>query len=93
MDMIKIGKLDSYTRLETFERWMVRSNISRIRAGEDAAEVVARLRENGYVRVATAVEEAMGDTPVYPVTCPSCKGTGGGVYNDCPTCDGNGVVG
>lgn len=29
---------------------------------------------------------------VYPRTCPSCRGTGGGVYNDCPTCGGNGVV-
>ncbi len=26
------------------------------------------------------------------LTCPSCRGTGGGVYNDCPTCGGNGVV-
>lgn len=24
--------------------------------------------------------------------CPVCRGTGGGVWNDCPTCDGNGVV-
>jgi DnaJ-class molecular chaperone len=29
---------------------------------------------------------------VYPATCPACKGTGGGVYNDCATCGGNGVV-
>ncbi len=28
----------------------------------------------------------------YPAVCPTCGGTGGGVYNDCPTCDGNGVV-
>jgi hypothetical protein len=26
------------------------------------------------------------------ITCPNCKGTGGGQYNDCPTCGGNGVV-
>lgn len=24
--------------------------------------------------------------------CPTCRGTGGGVWNDCPTCGGNGVV-
>ncbi len=24
--------------------------------------------------------------------CPVCRGTGGGVWNDCPSCDGNGVV-
>ncbi len=28
----------------------------------------------------------------YPATCPACGGTGGGQYNDCPACDGNGVV-
>ena len=28
----------------------------------------------------------------YPATCPACRGTGGGVYNDCATCGGNGVV-
>ena len=31
-------------------------------------------------------------TASYPATCPACRGTGGGTYNDCPTCDGNGVV-
>jgi hypothetical protein len=30
--------------------------------------------------------------PNYPSACPTCRGTGGGVYNDCRTCDGNGVV-
>ncbi len=25
-------------------------------------------------------------------TCPACRGTGGGQWNDCPSCDGNGVV-
>lgn len=24
--------------------------------------------------------------------CPTCRGTGGGVWNDCPACSGNGVV-
>ncbi len=24
--------------------------------------------------------------------CPTCRGTGGGQYNDCSACDGNGVV-
>lgn len=28
----------------------------------------------------------------YPAPCPTCHGTGGGQYNDCPTCGGNGVV-
>lgn len=26
------------------------------------------------------------------VPCPACRGTGGGVYNDCPTCSGNGEI-
>lgn len=29
---------------------------------------------------------------VYPTVCPACRGTGGGVYNDCVTCGGNGEV-
>lgn len=28
----------------------------------------------------------------YPAPCPRCHGTGGSEYNDCATCDGNGVV-
>ena len=28
----------------------------------------------------------------YPSACPHCRGTGGGTYNDCAKCDGNGVV-
>jgi DnaJ-class molecular chaperone len=24
--------------------------------------------------------------------CPRCKGTGGGEWNDCPSCDGNGII-
>lgn len=32
------------------------------------------------------------ETASYPATCPTCRGTGGGVYNDCATCGGNGVV-
>jgi hypothetical protein len=27
-----------------------------------------------------------------PEPCPACRGTGGGQYNDCPYCDGNGCV-
>lgn len=28
----------------------------------------------------------------YEKTCPTCRGAGGGQFNDCPTCGGNGVV-
>lgn len=44
----------------------------------------------GLMRSAEFVAEAK--TPSYPTACPTCRGTGGGVYNDCPSCDGNGVV-
>ncbi len=27
------------------------------------------------------------------LVCRTCRGTGGGVWNDCPACDGNGVQG
>lgn len=30
--------------------------------------------------------------PAEPDRCPACRGTGGGRYNDCPACDGNGVI-
>jgi hypothetical protein len=39
-----------------------------------------------------ALDPVLNEPRVYPATCPSCRGTGGGTYNDCPTCDGNGVV-
>lgn len=37
----------------------------------------------------TAYEERYG--PLTDNICPTCRGTGGGTYNDCPACDGNGV--
>lgn len=45
---------------------------------------VAKLREQ--------VETAERAVWLAQPKCPACRGTGGGVYNDCPTCDGNGVV-
>lgn len=38
------------------------------------------------------VEEELERLSVYPSACPRCRGTGGGEYNDCSACDGNGVV-
>lgn len=45
---------------------------------------------NSVARLRVAVEAA--EASGYPSKCPTCRGSGGGVYNDCPTCDGNGVV-
>ncbi len=43
---------------DPFDRWMVRSNLERIAAGEvEAPVVVATLRAGGYERVADAVEQ------------------------------------
>lgn len=45
--------------LSPFERWMVKSNLQAIEAGEVAtAERVATLRANGYPKIAAAVAEA-----------------------------------
>ena len=45
--------------LSPFDQWMVRSNLTRIAAGEMTVAVcVQTLRANGYLRVADAVEEA-----------------------------------
>jgi hypothetical protein len=41
---------------------------------------------------AELIENYRLNAPSYPGTCPACRGTGGGEYNDCPVCDGNGVV-
>ncbi len=54
----------------------------------------------GTVDERNEARKPMYDMPVrivhlaatYPAPCPACKGTGGGVWNDCPTCGGNGVV-
>lgn len=43
--------------LSPMEKWMVRSNLTRLRAGESKMpELVALLRHNGYPRIAAAVE-------------------------------------
>lgn len=36
--------------------------------------------------------DAIRESQTYPSPCPVCRGTGGGTWNDCPACDGNGVV-
>jgi hypothetical protein len=42
--------------------------------------------------------DALAALPVDPTfepidrRCPFCSGTGGGQWNDCPACDGNGVI-
>jgi len=42
--------------LSAMEEWMVKSNLQTIADGRDAADLVAELRHNGYLRVAAAVE-------------------------------------
>ena len=44
------------TKLTPYEVWMVKSNLETIRNGVSAAEQIAILRANGYLKVADAVE-------------------------------------
>ena len=49
--------------LDVYEQWMVKSNLAYIkREGEGHENVIAQLRENGYSRVAQAVEKALTDS-------------------------------
>jgi len=41
---------------------------------------------------ADALHDAIIDSLPAEQPCPACKGTGGGTYNDCPLCGGNGVA-
>lgn len=41
--------------LTPYEQWMVQSNVNTIRAGESALEIIARLRANGYPKIAEGV--------------------------------------
>lgn len=46
--------------LSPYDRWMVKSNLKRIsEEGLDPAQLVATLKQNGYLRVAQAVEAAL----------------------------------
>jgi hypothetical protein len=46
--------------LSPYDRWMVKSNLKRIsEEGADPAQLVATLKQNGYLRVAEAVESAL----------------------------------
>lgn len=54
------------------------------RRGEDADYAELRARAGRAVPVWARA--------VVPVPCPACRGTGGGVWNDCGYCGGNGVV-
>ena len=45
------------TKLTPYEVWMVKSNLETIRNGVSAAEQIAILRANGYLKVADAVEK------------------------------------
>jgi len=42
-------------KLSAFEKWMVKSNLQYVKA-EGVAAVVARLKANGYSKVAAAVQ-------------------------------------
>ena len=45
--------------MDAYDQWMVRSNLARIESGETTAdETIQTLRDNGYNRVADAVEAA-----------------------------------
>lgn len=44
--------------LTPYEQWMVRSNLQTIKDGTPAEEIVQTLHNNGYHRVANAVEAA-----------------------------------
>jgi hypothetical protein len=51
--------------LDAYERWMVRSNLERIRdEGLEVADVVSTLRANGYPRIADAVEQAIAEQAI-----------------------------
>ena len=52
--------------LSAFEEWMVKSNLNTIQKGTPASEIVAKLRANGYLRVATAVEKATEQKEGHP---------------------------
>ena len=47
-------------QLDAFDRWMVKSNLKTIAAGEDAARLIALIRANGYPSIADAVERVHG---------------------------------
>jgi hypothetical protein len=56
--------MSTYETLSTYEQWMVGSNLKTIRETDVIpAEQAARLRANGYPRIADAVEESFTDCP------------------------------
>lgn len=65
--------------------------------GDDTAKVVIEAADGeryevGAARVLDVVVLTLGERAVQDAECPTCRGTGGGMYNDCATCGGNGVV-
>ncbi len=59
---------------------------------ETRAEMADALRDDVLdSRRETANPGGEGFYPEW-APCPTCRGTGGGEYNDCPACGGNGVM-
>jgi hypothetical protein len=72
--------LEAVPDLAETTRDLVAPSIHAISAGEPVAVAAIRRAREAYDR--QAIDRI----------CPTCRGTGGGVYNDCPTCCGDGAV-
>lgn len=76
----------------------LRAENKRLRAALESIRLHADGQVSQYARaretVLSIALSALGppEEPHPGTRCPRCHGTGGGVYNDCPTCGGNGDV-